>query len=277
MDSKKIKEAVKENYSKIAVNNTSCCGPKASLCCGGDKSSSTSISKSIGYSDEDITSVPDSSNLGLGCGNPLAFETIKGGETILDLGSGAGFDCFIAANRVGKNGKVIGVDMTPEMIKKANENLKKSQYKDIIEFRLGEIEKLPVDSDTVDLVISNCVINLSPDKDSVFKEIYRVLKPAKHFVVSDIVLSGPLPEKIKASIEAYVSCVAGAVSKDEYLNYINKSGFTNVSILKDSTFNLDFDSNDPIVKKLKEIGFSDEETQKLGLLVHSITVRAEKK
>ena len=170
MDEKTIKEVVKEGYGKIAKQGSSCCGP-ANPCCG-STDQAQDISRNIGYSNEELKSVPEGANLGLGCGNPVALASLREGETVLDLGSGAGFDCFLAANRVGKNGKVIGVDMTSEMIEKAKENAKKGNYKNI-EFRLGEIEKLPVADSSVDVVMSNCVINLSPDKGKVFKEAVK--------------------------------------------------------------------------------------------------------
>ncbi len=171
MESKDIKDVVRERYGKIAKQGTSCCGSSTS-CCGSPDL--VQIGKEIGYSDEELKAAPDGANLGLGCGNPLALSSIREGETVLDLGSGAGFDCFLAAAKVGRNGRVIGVDMTSEMIEKARENAKKGNYGNV-EFRLGEIEKLPVADGSIDLVISNCVINLSPDKARVFREAYRVL------------------------------------------------------------------------------------------------------
>jgi arsenite methyltransferase len=171
--------------------------------------------------------VPEGANLGLGCGNPVALATLKKGETVLDLGSGAGFDAFLSANRVGKTGRVIGVDMTPEMMETACENAKKGGYKNV-EFRLGDIESLPVDDNSIDVIISNCVINLSPDKPKVFKEAFRALKPGGRLMVSDIVLLKELPASLKESAEAYVGCVAGASKKDEYLKMIKDAGFKSV-------------------------------------------------
>jgi SAM-dependent methyltransferase len=189
----------------------------------------------LGYSLEDLKSVPEGANLGLGCGNPVALASLKEGETVLDLGSGAGFDSFLAANRVGQFGKVIGVDMTPEMVETAQANAKKNDYKNV-EFRLGEIESLPVDNNTIDVIISNCVINLSPDKPQVFQEAYRVLKSGGRLMVSDMVLLQELPKAIKGSVEAYVGCIAGASLKDDYLKMINEAGFDNITVINESEY-----------------------------------------
>ena len=229
---KDVKDIVKKGYTTIARNNNSCCGPAS--CCGGDESPQK-ISKQVGYSEEDIKNVPENSNLGLGCGNPVALASLSEGETVLDLGSGAGFDCFLAADKVGDNGKVIGVDMTPDMVEKAKENARKSNYTNV-EFRLGEIEELPLENDSVDIVISNCVINLSPDKKRVFEEVYRVLKPDGRLVISDIVLLEELPESIRNSIEAYVGCISGAVKKDTYIDLVKNAGFKDIQIIDESKF-----------------------------------------
>jgi SAM-dependent methyltransferase len=203
-----------------------------------------------------MSAVPDGANLGLGCGNPTALAGLKFGETVLDLGSGAGFDCFLAANKVGENGKVIGVDMTPEMIQKAKENTVKNNYKNV-EFRLGEIENLPVDNDTIDAVISNCVINLSPDKKQVFKETFRVLKTGGRIMVSDIVLLKELPSDIKNSVQAYIGCVSGAVLKEDYINSIRQAGFKDVKIVEENVSSIeymikDFDNgNENLIASIK--------------------------
>lgn len=186
----------------------------------------------MGYSLDDLKSVPEGANLGLGCGNPVALASLKKGETVLDLGSGAGFDSFLAANKVGETGRVIGVDMTPEMIETAQENARKNDYKNV-EFRLGEIENLPVDDNFVDIIISNCVINLSPDKPQVFREAFRVLKSGGRLMVSDMVLLRELPRAIKNSVEAYIGCVAGASMKDDYLKMINDVGFGDVTVVNE--------------------------------------------
>jgi SAM-dependent methyltransferase len=192
------------------------------------------VSQTIGCSGEELGSIPEGANLGLGCGNPTALASLKEGEVVLDLGSGAGIDCFLAANAVGRSGSVVGVDMTPEMLEKARGNALKGGYRNV-EFRLGEIENLPVADNSVDVVISNCVINLSPNKDRVFKEAYRVLRPGGRVMVSDIVLLRELPADIKDSIQAYVGCVAGAVSKGEYLATVEAAGFTGVEVVGEVT------------------------------------------
>ncbi len=283
MESKDIKKIVRENYGKIAVQESSCCGPDVSSgpmtsCCG--TSVATDVSKSIGYTDEDIGVVPEGANLGLGCGNPIALASLKEGETVLDLGSGAGFDCFLAANKVGEKGKVIGVDMTSEMIEKARENALKDNYSNV-EFRLGEIDNLPVADNSVDIVISNCVINLAPDKSKVFKEAYRVLKPGGRMMVSDIVLVKELPEQIMNSIEAYVGCVSGAIKIDDYLGIIEDTGFGGVKIIEKNTFPVDsYVDSEPIKDAIQEIELTDEEIKKVMVdtenAIASIKVYAEK-
>lgn len=219
------KQEIKETYGKIAMIGGSCC---SSGCCG--DSSATDLSKSIGYSDNDISAVPDA-NLGLGCGNPTAFAGLKPGNIVLDLGSGAGFDCFLAAKQVGNSGKIIGVDMTQAMIEKAQANALKYGYPNV-EFRLGDIESLPVESNSVDVIISNCVINLAPDKEKVFKEAFRVLKPEGEMYISDIVLLAELPEDLKNDKDLLTSCLAGALLKEEYLRLLNEAGFS-VEILNE--------------------------------------------
>jgi ubiquinone/menaquinone biosynthesis C-methylase UbiE len=185
-----------------------------------------------------MKAVPDGANLGLGCGNPVAILSLKEGDIVLDLGSGAGFDAFLASKKVGKTGRVIGVDMTPEMVKKAGENAKKGNYTNV-EFRLGEIEKLPVEDNSVDAIISNCVINLSPEKQKVFEEAFRVLKPGGRLIVSDLVLVKELPDSVKQSVEAYIGCLAGAVMKDEYIRFIENAGFGDIRIVNQSSYPVD--------------------------------------
>lgn len=226
-----IRRMVRENYARIAAQESSCCG--VGTPCGCDNSQD-SMSKTIGYTAEQLGTIPDGANLGLGCGNPAALASLKEGEVVLDLGSGAGIDCFLAANAVGGSGHVIGVDMTVEMIDRARQNAREHDYQNV-EFRLGEIENLPLADNVVDVVISNCVINLSPNKPRVFEETYRVLKPGGRVMISDIVLTKTLPAAIKDSIEAYVSCVAGAITKQEYLATIQAAGFQGIEVVSEVT------------------------------------------
>jgi arsenite methyltransferase len=216
-----VKRTVRKAYSKIATNSNSCC---CQCGCGSlDEQTVKKISKSIGYSEEEINAVPEA-NLGLGCGNPTAFSSIKEGDTVLDLGSGAGFDCFLASRKVGKTGKVIGLDLTEEMIAKARILAKEHGYSNV-EFRLGDIEKMPLNDSSVDIIISNCVINLAPDKSKVFKEAYRVLKNGGKMYVSDIVLLGELTDEQLNDEDLLSGCVAGALQKDDYLAKIQQAGF----------------------------------------------------
>jgi arsenite methyltransferase len=215
-----VKKAVRDNYGEIARRAAE--GQDDGLVTRSDAAS-------IGYVGEDIETVPDAANLGLGCGNPLALADLRPGETVLDLGSGGGFDCFLAANAVGPEGHVIGVDMTEEMLLVARGNARKGGYRNV-EFRYGEIEALPVDDASVDVVISNCVINLVPDKHQAFAEAFRVLKPGGRLHVSDIVLGGQAPTALLESVAAYVNCVAGAVSRDEYLAAMAESGLTDITV-----------------------------------------------
>jgi len=230
-----IKKIVRDGYANAVTQKTSCCSTNS--CCGGIDQAKD-ISKIVGYSDSEMNAVPEGANLGFGCGNPVALASLKEGDVVLDLGSGAGFDAFLAAQRVGKTGRVIGVDMTPEMLAKAQENAKKGKYTNV-EFRLGEIEKLPVEGNSIDVIISNCVINLSPDKEQVFKEAFRVLKSGGRLMVSDLVLIKELPDAIKESIEAYVGCLAGATRKDEYLKLITMAGFQGVKVISESNYPVD--------------------------------------
>ncbi len=250
MKNKNIKKLVTESYGRIARQNSNCCNIKTSCGCS-ENNNFDEISKSIGYTEKDIKEVPEGSNLGLGCGNPIAYASLKKGETVLDLGSGAGFDCFLAANKVGAKGKIIGVDMTSEMLEKARENILKSNYKNI-EFRLGEIENLPVADNSVDVVISNCVINLTSDKRRVFDEIFRVLKPGGRIMISDIVLLKELnlPDALIDVLDTYGSCITRAIMKKKYINLIKNSGFINVKIIDEVKFPLDFDINNSNLKKI---------------------------
>jgi len=247
---KDVKKAVRESYARIAEEGSSCCCGPSSSCCG-STDAIQEISRGIGYSDDELAAVPDGANLGLGCGNPVALASLQERETVLDLGAGAGFDCFLAANKVGEKGKVIGVDMTPEMVARARDNARKGNYTNV-EFRLGEIEALPLADASVDVAISNCVINLSPNKEQVFNEIFRVLKPGGRLMVSDIVLLKPLPEAIRNSVEAYVGCIAGAVLKDEYLGAMEAAGFEDVKVLGEAIVPVESILNDPTAQAVIE-------------------------
>jgi SAM-dependent methyltransferase len=221
-----IRQAVLENYAAVAKREGgSGCGP-ATGCCGGG---TVAISKQIGYSEEEQASVPAGADMGLGCGNPQAIAALKPGETVLDLGSGGGFDCFLAARQVGEAGWVIGVDMTPEMVRKARVNAKKGGFSNV-EFRLGEIEHLPVADRSVDAIISNCVINLSPDKSAVFQEAFRVLKPGGRLAIADIVATASLPDDIRNDLALRAGCVGGAVAMDEIETFLREAGFREIHI-----------------------------------------------
>ena len=240
MEEEKTRKEVRKGYAKIAKEGL-CCGSTASSC----DSSVTyeELSKKIGYTPGELQSVPEGANLSLGCGNPVALASLKEGETVIDLGSGAGIDCFLAAKKVGEKGKVIGVDMTHEMIDKARENARKGNYKNV-EFRLGEIENLPVADNTADVIISNCVVNLSPNKKRVFEEAFRALKPGGRLMVSDIVLLKELPEAVKKGAHP-ASCVRGAMLKDEYLETIERAGFRDVEMIDEKQHSFEDVANDP--------------------------------
>lgn len=231
----KIREEVRYTYGRIATQAiSSCCAPAStgataqSGCCGSE--SATGITSLLGYSEAEAAQAPEGSNLGLGCGNPQGIANLKEGEVVLDLGSGAGFDAFLAAAQVGPTGKVIGVDMTPEMIYRARENARKGNYPQI-EFRLGEIENLPVNDSSVDVIISNCVINLSPDKPRVLREAYRVLKPGGRLAISDILACIPLPNEIRNDPTRICGCIGGAVTIEEFTANLREAGFEDIHIL----------------------------------------------
>ena len=270
MKDEKIRRAVRDGYARIAKQPSPCC-PSADSCC---KSTDRvgEISKKVGYTEEELQAVPEGANLGLGCGNPVALASLREGEVVLDLGSGPGFDCFLAANQVGKDGKVIGVDMTPEMIERARKNAQQGDYQNV-EFRLGELENLPVVDHYADAVISNCVINLVPEKKRVFQETFRVLKPGGRLMVSDIVLLQKLPDAIKNSVAAYVGCISGATQKEDYLGAIQVAGFQEVRILEETSFPWDCLENDPTAKAIvKGLNMSLEELKGLASAVRSIKV-----
>jgi len=223
LKSDEVRKVVSKTYREIAVAGEGC----GCNCCG--ESSAIDSSRAIGYSSEDVSSVPEGANMGLGCGNPQAIANLKEGETVLDLGSGGGFDCFLAARQVGDSGYVIGVDMTPEMIARAKANAEKTGVKNI-DFRLGEIEQLPVEDSSVDTIISNCVINLSPEKPRVFADSFRVLKSGGRLAISDIVATAELPEEFKQDMALHSGCVAGALQIDQVRKMLKDAGFMDIRI-----------------------------------------------
>jgi len=246
-DAQAIKDTVTEAYSQVAQEGSSCCIPGGG-CCGGG----TDLSQYIGYSKEELDALGDA-NLGLGCGNPISLGEFKEGFVVLDLGSGAGLDCFLAAKKVGPTGKVIGVDMTPDMINKAQENAQKYGIENV-EFRLGDIEQLPADDNSIDIVMSNCVINLAPDKSKVFEEAHRVLRPGGKMYVSDVILLAELSEEQKNDTNLLCACVAGALLKDEYLNKLTHAGFDVTIIDEDTEINKKwFDSDELPIASVKFI------------------------
>jgi arsenite methyltransferase len=230
----------------------------------------------MGYTQKELEAVPDGANLGLGCGNPVALASLREGDIVLDLGSGGGFDCFLAAAKVGKNGKVIGVDMTPEMVEKSRENANKGNYSNV-EFRLGEIENLPVADSSVDVIISNCVINLAPDKGKVFREAYRVLRRGGRLMVSNIVLMKELPDSVRNSAQAYVACLAGAMMKNKYLEAIEAAGFREVKVIEETTFPVEYIVNDPAGKAVVDgSGMRTEDLKEVADGILSVKVSGKK-
>jgi arsenite methyltransferase len=261
MEATTIHEAVREHYGELARTSNSCCASGSSTL----------------YDENLIQTVPaDISGFSLGCGDPITLAKLQPGETVLDLGSGGGLDCFLAARQVGESGQVIGVDMTLDMLAKARANADRLKVQNV-EFREGYLEALPIEDHSVEVVISNCVINLSPDKMRVFQEAFRVLKPGGRLMVSDIVLLTALPHEIQGSIEAYVGCIAGAVKKDTYIQTIQAAGFQGVTILEETTFPLEFLANDPTAMAIAEnLHLTEEKAQDLARSIASIKVYATK-
>ncbi len=259
---------VRARYGRIAEAAGSCCGP---TCCGGGEET---VSLQIGYGRKELATLPEGADLGLGCGAPIALLELRRGETVLDLGSGAGIDAFLAAEEVGPGGRVIGVDMTPEMLERARKNAV-STGRTNVEFREGRLEALPVEDGSVDAVTSNCVINLVPDKAAVFAEVARVLRPGGRMVVSDIVLDAPLPEAVRADIAAWVGCISGAMRKDDYLGRVEAAGLTQVEVLKDIDYGASVEAAAPdqVRELLERTGAKRED---LVGTVRSVTVRATK-
>ena len=266
MKEEKVRKMVREGYGKIAKSEKNGCG------CG----CGSNISQQVGYSPGELNAVPEGADLNLGCGNPVALASLKPGETVVDLGSGGGLDCFLASKKVGDKGHVIGVDMTAEMLDKARTNCKKGRYKNV-EFRLGEIENLPVADNTADVVISNCVVNLSPNKQRVFGEAFRVLKPGGRLMISDLVLLKDISEDVKESVLAYVGCIAGAEMKADYIKMIGDAGFREVEVIEETRYPLELNLNDDTAKSIiKELKLTQKRAEELVNSVVSIKVSARK-
>lgn len=261
-----IKEMVKQKYSEIALHDKDL---NAASCCGAG-GCSTEVYNIMSEEYDDLNGYHADADLGLGCGLPTQFAKIKTGDTVIDLGSGAGNDCFIARAETGESGKVIGIDFTEAMINKARTNVEALGYNNV-EFRQGDIEKMPVTADTADVIVSNCVLNLVPNKKAVFAEMYRVLKPGGHFSISDIVLTGTLPEKIKNAAEMYAGCVASAIDKDEYLSFVGQVGFDNMTIQKDKPVVVPDDILSNYLSEEEILNYKSKPT-----IIRSITVYAEK-
>ena len=261
-----VKELVRQKYSEIALQNKEA---NQSSCCGSG-SCSTEVYNIMSDDYSNLEGYNPDADLGLGCGLPTQFAKIKKGDVVIDLGSGAGNDAFIARNETGETGKVIGIDFTPAMIERARQNNEARGYNNV-EFRQGDIEQMPVSSDTADVIVSNCVLNLVPNKNAVIKEIYRVLKPGGHFSISDIVLEGELPKEIKEAAEMYAGCVAGAIQKQVYLELIEANGFKNITVQKDKTIVIPDDILSNYLSKEQIKSFKESATG-----IRSITVYAEK-
>jgi arsenite methyltransferase len=276
MNNSEIQKNVKNGYAAILKRSKKVKFMPTFLTCCDLKAVVKDISYQIGYSENELQRVPEGANLGIGCGNPTALSSITKGETILDLGSGAGFDCFLAANETGETGKVIGVDLTPEMVAQARINAKKGNYQHV-EFKVGAIENLPIESDSIDLIISNCVINLSNQKEQVFSEAYRVAKQHGRIMISDIVLLHDLPDYVKNSVEGHIACLAGAVRIENYFDGLSKAGFTEIKIDKQSIFPMELMLNDPLAEKIvRENKLSEKEIKGIANSIASISISARK-
>ncbi len=263
--------AVREGYAHVAKQKKGCCGPT-----GSGAATEIDIARQIGYSDADLAGPAAAGNLGLGCGNPTAIADLQPGEVVLDLGSGAGFDALLAAEKLGSDGRFIGVDMTPEMLARARTNAVNAGYARTVEFREGLIEALPVASASVDVIISNCVINLSPDKGAVFREAFRVLKPGGRLAISDILLTRPLPPEVAQSIAALIGCVAGAETEEVYVGHIRDAGFVGIELQRRPAGEiLDSATDDPVIgAAIAEFGV--ERAREVAGTVYSYTIRARK-
>jgi len=262
-----LREKVREGYTRVLEERTSCCGQQRV----------TDTARRIGYSDEQLEAVPEGANLGVGCGNPTAIDRLRAGDVVVDLGSGAGMDAFLAARQVGPEGRVIGVDMTDAMLEKARDNARKSGLDHIVEFRKGNIEALPIEDESVDVIISNCVVNLSPEKERVYREAYRVLRPGGRLMISDIVLERPLPARILESIDAYIGCVGGASQRGEYLETITRAGFREVRVEREASFIGSLSLDDPTVREvIDKLEISDAEVSEYAGAIKSLHIFARK-
>jgi len=277
MNSESLKKSVVQSYGKLAKATSKNPFNNLFACCNTTKISKE-LATAIGYSQEEILNVPEESNLGVGCGNPAAINRIKQGETVVDLGSGAGFDAFIVSRQVGQEGRVIGIDLSKDMLSLANKNAVKGNYQNV-EFKRGDIENLPLEDNIADHVISNCVINLSLNKAQVYKEAYRVLKPEGKLSISDIILEKELPDFIKNSLAGHVACVGGAEKLDTYLGYVEEAGFRNIEVVSKKEFPLELLLGDPQIAKIAEkmnLDVSGAEAMDLASRVKSITLSATK-
>ncbi|MDH3214009.1 MAG: arsenite methyltransferase [Myxococcales bacterium] len=260
-----IRDLVRKGYTRIVEERDA-----------SDAALADDLGRRIGYSEEQLEAVPEGANLGVGCGNPTAIDALRAGETVVDLGSGAGMDAFLAARQVGPTGHVIGVDMTDAMLAKARDNARKTGVENV-EFRKGQIENLPIEDASVDVILSNCVINLSPEKDRVYREAFRVLRPGGRVMISDIVLERPLPRAVIESIDAYLGCVGGASLRAEYLETIAKAGFREVRVQREASFGDAIDLDDPRVQELMErLGISAGEAKNYAAAVTSLSIYAVK-
>lgn len=277
MDTNSVKQSVVNSYGTLAKSKNIGFLTNLFACCNPTKHANE-IAENIGYSKEVLEDVPEHANLGVGCGNPSALTKINPGETVIDLGSGAGFDAFIVSRIVGAEGKVIGVDLSEDMLQLANKNAKKGDYKNV-EFIKGDIEELPLEDQIADHIISNCVINLSLNKDKVYQEAYRVLKKGGKLSVSDIVLEKELPDFVKKSLAGHIACVSGAEQLEDYLNYVKDAGFSNIEIKSKSKFPLDLMLTDPQIMKIAQqmnFNLDSEQAKDIASRVTSVSITATK-
>ncbi len=267
-DADAIREMVKQGYTDVAE--------RASGCCGGSPPQADEVSRGLGYSDEQLGAIPDGANLGVGCGNPTAIDSLAPGEVVVDLGSGAGMDIFLAARQVGPEGRAIGVDMTDAMLEKARANAEKGGFTNV-EFRKGHIEALPLEDASVDVIISNCVINLSPEKEKVFAEAFRVLRPGGRVMVSDVVLEHAMPEELLQTVDAYLGCVGGASVRSEYFRIVSEAGFADLKVTEEGNFGDVISMDDPmVVEAIDRIGVTPEQVKGFLAEVTSLSLFARK-